>query len=771
MMRDRDRRARLLRECGAALPIVALLAFMLIGVLAVLGLDTSRVKSEGALLRRRVETLCRATARHSLTPERAIKVFQLYANAIELTRGTKITSVRLTMPFALNGDISNLTFDPDAANACQATDDPSAPDPYNPSSSGASPIPFADLRSDVLPNGLSINPYRCSNIRHFEDESVDCLLYPSVCSPSGEPNPNYPSSMWSDIVNAGNTIGCEVDASVPPLLPFLPTRPISAKSAWWIPLKTVAPYLEGGGPSSVTNADFPGLSIGIATELTTWAGELPSGARLGDDRFRFLDMDDPVLAQLDPRRAIPPGFIRQRFTFENSERVFDSTFSVPSIPKLANESEGDSDAQHEMLTACLNPLVLGRNLLLSTLVEYASRSGQTRSMTEIAHINPRHFGSNPPVNRPVVMVPFGADLLTPRFQAPFVTYNSGGTFDKGGFITPWRDFGSPEQSRHQALIAQQVRACYHLFIDNDQTSSILFLPSPLGQGFNPLLPPQMRLYTYNLHQNFGLPTNWDYSVPWATNLPSDNGRLLTAPELIYSLGSTQACPIDRNVTSDSSLSRNCKKSDIGPFEDLLPDIEGYLEYQARGEARAYPSPGLSPPRRGNGSIITPSNGGEAQPDIGTPQIERTSVDTKIPRSAVVVVTHKPLPPERVNRMSELVQELNNAARPVIVIYLPATHTDSGYFANYCEALGLGSDCSNDGNPSPNTFIFLSPFNSAYGQRYTHNIEGAPRAEDAVFQKYWADLLLDDPLYTDDPYYLDIARTLFIDTISKLEPKL
>ncbi len=754
---------RSVAERGVAVPLLAVLSLALVAIVAVLAFDTTRVKSESSLLRRRLEAVCRSTARLAVTPERAMKVFQLNIGGLRLSGSTKISAARLTLPFPVEGQIDNVLFDTINRPSCQASE--LGHPPFNPLPNGASEISFGALGALVAPN-LDPNPLRCTNERHFENDSIDCTLIPAICS-GNTPDPRFPPSMWSDLLNAGNTVGCEIEAQLPALLPFLSARSISARTAWWSPIKPVAPYLEEELSAPSRPAHFAGLSIGIGTEVSTWGGPLPDGAIIGDGRFTFVGMSGELRA-LDPRGPSEPGTLRRRFDFDSPERPFNGQFSVPKLLGIAPPN-GDTPSQHELLAACFNPLTLARNLLVSTLVEYASRSGQTRTMTEIAHINPRHFGDDAPPNRPVVMVPFGGDLLSPRYQAPFVTYNSGGRFDKGGFIVPWNNFGSNETlTNHHALIAQQLRACYHLFIDNATSTTIPRTPISIDGTYEALVPPLLRFQTSSLH-TAGVPTNWDYSAPFQSGVPTGNGRLLTASELIYSLGSTQSCPIDYTA-GDIFTSNNCSKEALQPFDDLTPDLVGYLEYQLYGGNRAYPSPGLSLPTAG-GKAIYPVGGGEDQPDLSSPQSALTPSSTAMPRSVVVIVVHKPLAAQYVPRVAELVQGLNAQNRPVILIFMPSTFNDSTLFANYCEALNLGFDCSKEGETSRNSLVFLSPFNAEYGERYVRNPDGSPRAEGEVFARYWEDLLTDNPGYIEDQYYLHIARNVYLNSIVRLEPKL
>jgi hypothetical protein len=223
------------------------------------------------------------------------------------------------------------------------------------------------------------------------------------------------------------------------------------------------------------------------------------------------------------------------------------------------------------------------------------------------------------------------------------------------------------------------------------------------------------------------------------------------------------------VSIEDWQSRGCSKAGLSTFDDLVPDLPAYLEYQARGGNRAYPSPGLSPPIDEDGDILDPAEG--EQPNLNQPQRLTTGAGYQLARSVVVVFTHKGLLAERVLPIRSLVREINQQGRPVIVIFMPATYTDSATYGNFCAALDLEPDCTSSENSNLNSFFFLSPFNSDYGTYYSHAAPDITREEHRAFSLYWSDLMSDLPSVTDDPFYLDIARSIFVEKILKLEPKL
>lgn len=784
---------RIHSEGGAIIPIVAVMSLALIATLTILGIETSRVKSAATKLRGVNERICKNVAQKAVLPNEAVELFSNeIKQLIPIEPFVKITAARLVLPFPLDeqGELDGIFYDfqfPE--DTCEGGVEAFRP----PNTGSASPIPFAQL-SPLL---------GCSNSAAAPTLS-DCELEHRICDQSGNPHPNYPRSMWSEIYNAGNTVGCELTAEVENVLSLgATTRLITAKAAWSIPVRARSPFLEDRNLTLVPSS-FAGLSLGIATQMTTWAGAWGTGTQSGyDDRFNFVAYD-AALNELNPRRNPSPGANPQRLTFllsNNLNLAGNISISYPPLyglnpapripPTFALLGVGPTPtrASEEFLAACINPLVVIRNVIGATLVELAARHGQLRNLTQVASINPRHKGgvwADEP-NRPVEIVPFGRDLTAERYQHPFVTYYSDPTEtsavqtlggDQEGFLLPWaapndspRYHSNSQRLQRQTLLTQQLRYCLHLW-DNDLVRRpSLFVHTDITR----FLPSEFRFLTsLQDPSNTVVPDSffygtWDYGDPWGA-LTANTGnvsRLLTAAEVVQSLGTSQLCPAPE--PPDGVI--NCKANNFDPAQDLEPDLKGYLLSQltqtnsAEARLQPYPSPGLFHPVDPSNSAVSTEN----QINPTQPMFLDTTEAVNPARSVVTIITtkgFKEAPSTSYHQdLKARVSELNQAGRPVIIVFIPATGADSNTTPNYCELLRRGNDCASpESGAEDNRLFLLSPYAVQYGNTYTNGTEAQ------AFISYWEDLLIDDGT-PQDLFAPFVGEAIFSDAIVGLRPKL
>lgn len=778
----------LTHERGVIIPIMAVMSLAVIATLVILGFETSRAKQAATLLRGHTERICKNVARSAMLPQDALATFSREINLLpKIEPFTRITSAKLVLPLPLDtsGQPSGLNgifynFSNTRANTCNN----SGAKAFDPRPTLPLALPFAQVASSFR----CVNPAAAPNL-------TDCTLVHDICDRTQIPvlpNQSYPPSMWSDIENAGNTVGCELTAEVDNVLNLSSsaTRQISAKAAWWVPVRTRAPYLENFGLSPTSVGSFVGLSLGIATQMTTWPGAFGATA-LGDNRFNFSAYGS-VLEPLNPRRTLLSGQNPQRLnfaggTFESTSRSsyppsfgLTAPINLPPAPQLLMDNS-ESRAREEYLTACVNPLILVRNIIAGTIVELAARHGQLRNRTQITSINPRHEGDlswEAAMNRPAEIVAFGQDLTNEAYQHPFVTsYVDGAVPGLGtthsGFLLPWAGAnglsryvlsGNPTvRLKRDTFLAQQLRYCFHLW----DTDLIARPRLPVhGDPSLPSLLPVEYGFLPSLQNPSGMggasdPTfyrTWDYGRPWGDSV--GESRLLNGAEVVQSLGSSQLCP----VTADAAGVFTCKNISFDPATDLEPDLKAFLDHQL-GSLSAYPSPGLfHPTTTSNGEIGT-----ENDLNPSSPMYRGSNTVPVPPRSVVVIVTTKGLfhaPGTGYhNDIVSRVQTLNTNGRPVIVVFIPATGGDSNTVSNYCTALRRGADCSTPASGADNNRLFLlSPYSSEYGGAYTGATEGE------TFINFWEDLLLVGA-GAQDLYAGSVGRAIFSEAIVGLGPKL
>lgn len=500
------------------------------------------------------------------------------------------------------------------------------------------------------------------------------------------------------------------------------------------------PFSVPSNDPATTVAEMPaGLLSHLQSGVASWNGVTYVWPQPAPPPLRSINFNRQVTGGADPYQSWPP--------------CQDPVNGLMGIPPNPNDPSCLvlSDRE-EMLAACMNPLILVRNTFISTIVELASRHGQLRNMTEILHVNPAHRnvanpGDIPPVfNHPSLITSFGEDITQQAFHMPFVAYYTGdaaggaGVFgvtrpgmpwtDKKGWINPfesafvpataWKHPVDGRLTSHHALVASQLRMCYHLYQDDpvfqpnefgiDRFDGPNYHGAPggpcLGDELCPFEPGAAYTFFNRLRGDRVSVDDsyWDQLCPWQSDpalcspdLPLGAGStLLTAGEVVASLGSAQTCPIfhaglpnaasggedifpDNALTAAKNETGICEKPPLDPGAgnlsfDLRPDILGFLIYAAKRDAadsntyrnfKALNSPGIFPisNQASPASIETYGNA------------SRYSV-ARNTTSAILIITHHPLSvPERDAMRNEVLTNPNLVNRPITLIYFPWTGTN------------------------------------------------------------------------------------------------
>jgi hypothetical protein len=476
---------------GVFLPLVAAIAMGVFFVMVILGIDTNRIRAAQTDLNSKLDVICGDVSHTPGNYSETLAKFQEHVKRLvtqNQIKYSRIDSVDLYLPTM-------------------------------PSGGG---FAFKGGRTFVV-GDLGSNPVAPSPVCNFMagSQTIACRIHGSAYNnDSGNPSndPDFPPDLWNNLENAGNSVGCVVNATAKTFLLGTvqnASTQLRAKSVWWSPLRAHRPIYDNNDPQGTS----AGLTIGIGTQMFT---------SFFDARFRFMETGGPPRAFYDPR--LSPNFVpfqaataAHSFNSNNTlsgylplnigTSLWGNTLATPSIgddtTTISFESDLDNNSPlpkpsdvDSMLVSCMNPAVLVRNAFLSTIVELASRNGQLRNMTEILHMNPLHRDINffqPSIisNPPAKIVGFGQDLTSPSFQLPFISYHSGfgdlsevpvspatagvqlipgvnysPIYSKNGWINPFFDpaappaVGSAQESwlNHHALISSQLRYCYNLYL-------------------------------------------------------------------------------------------------------------------------------------------------------------------------------------------------------------------------------------------------------------------------------------------------------------------
>lgn len=744
-------------EKGIYIVLAAVVISAVLVILLVYGIDTTKLRNASSELSVRLEEICKDTAYAPMLYVDAIETFRTkLSNALGKGEGSrqisdqvKIYKARLIIP----------TMPSSGQNFCF----------YNSSALGQA----CSINSTFV-NGAE-NIANC-----FLDEGSDCSFIGSVSQDASDWR--YPASLWNNLQNAGNTVGCELYGKIVGVLGQ--EKFIEARTVWARPVRSSIDPAKYSATDPIGTS--PGLTIAIASEMTT---------KVHDKRFRFFGASEPAQVVPFTYEDVPDlGNLREKydplynfspnastgnrgFTFQSPQLT--ATSEAPSVLSLVNlDSSGNPTGissafyggeetglprcapngwesmpvclidpagpaaqtcpgncyrlsdREEMLTACMNPAILIRNIFLETITELAARHGQLRNMTEILHIDPQNRTQDVtyPKNSAVQMVKFGDDITKRIFQVPYIFYDSGQDPSqpgrwvvpdlspyKGGWIRPFDGEAGTPVGRHHALIASQLRFCYHLysrmvgdpglarFLDgldfydlNYESASYKTVPNLAAQyvSTNPWEQPNP----------FQDPTT---VAPRNANISESGG--LNAGELVSILGSTQNCPyLQDGLQNYNPLAaaqpfntdlpetpyfNEFGKCYTGPktgindaTTDLRPDLYASLFYLSATDAQdqatslaatggylAWTSPGIA----------------NLSPTLDSIASGATRTATKNSQSHVLFVTHQRLDPNLpwseggTNNEAEIIYNFltkeptrNFLTRPITVVYFPTTKEDA-----------------------------------------------------------------------------------------------
>lgn len=812
---------------GIYIPILAFVFLAILAILIGLGIDSSNLKHASADLRLKLEEICKNTSYNPMLQGKAIRIFADQINQLvnspnrRLAQSVQVYHAKLIIPTFCIGD----------PWCTQVTDDVNFSAIPNPDTGAVSGFARCNLDggSDCVFSG-KVNK---SDYPPTLWEDFDNAGYLIACEIRARAQSMLPESLGGG------------------------TEEILAKTVWARPVRgnylrsvpastpkglTIA--IASEMTTDVNDPRFRFFALSPNPDLLSWSYQsLPLGPNWSvvsdfmdryDPLFQFSPTNsggrlgfsaDPVapLGNITYALAQPsspssnlhsePGSTQNRDTcpagsVSPEDTIYGQRFGcLPGINCTTNPGSNClvlSDRE-EMLAACMNPAVLVRNLFLTTILELAARHGEMRYNTEILHVNPTHrnvaenlIPSN--VNPPALISKFGQDIVTRQFQIPYVTYDSGMTpIDssappgKNGWINPFTSNADVNWRSHHALIAAQLRYCYHLYqgspsaLNGTYAGLNRYIEGIDYNATNFLFEPEMyQLWKGDRSGVFPLAHDYPSSGggQWEQNHAWDSGetpigsgsvnRYLSAVELVSILGATQSCPYNQNVNSSAcykgrvgdELSLNWAESNPQSATlDLRPDILGTLRY-VNQSAAAIAAPGLFPlveyPLAGDGRPFDPP---------GTPtNVENAAYKmTAHANSHVLIVTHQRLSPNDVERIYQEVGHGSLATRPITIAYFPTTKVDASNLAidrmrcafhvagvlseSSCPDGMANTNTPDPNDPNQNALFVFSPYLPKYNADGNpmidpnfQSIEDQSKPEQAKaadhFQLYWIFLQTD-----------------------------
>ena len=801
-------------ESGAVLPLMAIILVGILSLLMIFGLDSVLTRASSTDLKRVVDSVCTRTVKYGVTPGRAVEIFRT-----ELARAISQNQLPRFVP--LEAHLIIPTWDPSASGQSPFVE---------------SPISFKEL----VPQDWCEDPDRCCT---FLPSGTDCTFHGDVSLEGGSYQDDFLEArfpkwegFWRNDKDQSTAIGCEVIGKTRSFDLFASSSEQDANvlSARTVVARAIAS--PGDSPSE-------GLTIIIAPQMTT-SGSDPRfrfSRAIEDDQPGFQTRFDPVwshawnavaggpLYSTRPEDPSLPGFLYPSSAPESDTYTIQSgswqLFRPPAMASLLRSGPGNSGGQtrnydgqstffvedhgeateaqglilsqrEERMYACMNPAILVRNLFLQSLVEFAARTGNLRRSTEILVANPysRQVSSRNSVpdsakwQAATVVVPFGADLTQRAYQLPFVFFDGGVDGAVPADFGPFRGIVNPFQTQAEstrpihALIARQLRDCYHLYhLDTiqdgyplrglhrpDLTDRFDGVGFSYPGGFSAETP-----YRYHavLYENQGpLLAMHDQGCPW--NPPEFQGacgtaplgnRALNAAELVSILGSVQSAPAPFTLESGTSfekfwpLQSGLDEPTDAPRElrgDLLGALSALLRTDSGGPlaGKAIPSPGIFPSMTVDGKPELKS--------VGAPASAKTHV--------VLVLSQRISNSEKdaIRTLFRSYPELRD--RGMTIVYIPTNSVDAsdeaisriGDAFYVGELIRAGMMVGMPESVSGRVLLVLSPYASRYSSNPNyHFIDIDPHLEWKDFRHYWNDQITSP---TDNPYVA--ALDLFSDRI-------
>ena len=471
-------------EKGVFFALTAILAASLLGAIFFLGINTFIIRRASLELRRSADSICRQLIQSppALSYDTVLH-FQKIINTLPdfyPANTIKLTEARLILPTMPRGDFTLYDGNFNTSYESYLRDSNILSGKFYQNWQGKK---FTELDSDL----------NCQNSALAADASFDCVLQTHLLW-GNEEYRKYPLHMWNNYDNAGNTIGCELKADVHIFglkLPFFEeedeeeeeeeedlesVQKISARTAVWSKVRgEFANYLPKSREIINQQSEAPGLTLAISTHVQT---------NSDNEKFRFpQDLAWFNNSEYDPLIDYTAGGASLSPSFNGSSTIrsyTDGTGSTTTLAPFHTFTSADQKAQ--MLAACMNPLILARNLFLQTITELASRNGQLRNSTEILHIGTQSRDvsdtqSLPAVRaQPTIITSFGQDLTEEIYQLPYISFNSGDSSNTPAEFTGLAPNGilNPSANSDHSTVAAQLRNCFHLYREtaNIESTSI-----------------------------------------------------------------------------------------------------------------------------------------------------------------------------------------------------------------------------------------------------------------------------------------------------------
>ncbi|MCO6431306.1 MAG: hypothetical protein J5J00_10635 [Deltaproteobacteria bacterium] len=813
-------KSRAVSERGVFIPLLAVTLLGVAYVLIALGFDASMIKQAQIDLRAKVDMICKDLGATPLSYQENAATFRNYISRIQSNKYIKFTDIleaRLVTPTmpqmghypfpgaAITPEVTQITFSALGFPRCTLKD------PLN-DCKFVGEVDSSNYPPNVLdPVRNAGNTVGCEVVG-----KVRTLLLGKVRNPKAN-EITVRSVYWAPV--RAPKLYRDYVAPYDPVF-YKPSLDVDDKIA-----------------------TLPGLTIGVGTQMFTsvWDGRFRFGAPTSapnplaplaayNAMQKFMAKQDGVLSGAQPpvswngwtlSGVNPPRHDVYFGAITRVGGVFDYAASI--LPgnhlTMVDAAAGNIPSDREsMLVSCMNPAVLVRNLFLSTIVELAARHGQLRNMTEILHINPMHrhsdffpggVGAAIP-NSPAIITKYGEDIAQRLYNVPYIFYHTGiddinfetppvedwsrnlgfTTYSKNGWLNPFSAVpagfvaGDANWRQHHALIAGQLRYCYHMYGSSDYFDRYRAFYGTVfgGHAFEPsdleMTADRPKPVAYATGDRWDQSTiDWDVNtLAPISSSPSDNAkyRALTAGEVVSILGTTQMCPysesypdpnllfgplneevkarfpgIERSIcplTTINEVNATSKRllpinATSGVRMELRPDLLGFMRYVANPSfqgvvnpptVRAIDRPGIAPVRAA------------AAPGAAEPFAAGEYHTTQNIMSHILIVTHQPITEEEKDDIKAEVEamRLRNPVmmRPITVVYIPTTLNDSGA-ADLYRAFGAVTvdDLSGSHNEAESVLYNISPYDPTFGKVCATDLS---KEEWEVFRDYWECLLTD-----------------------------
>ncbi len=719
-------------ESGIFIILTSVVALSLLSGLILLGTNTYLIRAGSLELRTRAEEICSALIESDVfRSDQLMRSFADYVNSLPPTYPggqTRITKAKLIIPSMPISDNFN------SFNAGLGIDTYLNTTNLVNRDQNLTGIPFSNF-------GIQA----CSNPSL---DAPDCLFQSNVNWITSIPR-RFPEYLWNNIDNVQNTIGCEFEGKINLFLDPLSPRKIEGRVVYEKKTRgnfsQYKPY-HLGDHSDFNKAVAPGLSIAISTHLTTKASEVKYAFPIPGSPTSWNSSNNSIWESIEGPERYDYSHNRPPFpaspypAFSNQSLVRNTGDNVSGIPIMLDSPlvPTTSSDLNELLTTCSNPLILVRNAFLTSLIELASRNGELRAKTEFLNIatqdrNITSLTSLPAnINGPSVIVPFGEDLLEQNYQAPYVkTFNTdvvptlssqlGNSL--GGVLNPLSTNTNVSQRKIHSLIATQVRACHHLYWEENTPPPPPTLPAPIRltrfqegpeiwAAPNFFEPPYfLDKFTDKIRSPIPSP-NWDQNCPWNSPTPTclnPASQQLNASQVASFLGSTQICPFEY-----SGCAKPETNDPSGTF-DLRPDYLGLLNYLTNSGVKAIKSPGLFGKNNPNNLIETSNS-----------------------NTAIIIVTHLRLSAGEVDVLENEIA--NFPDRHITIVWFTAD--DGNLIQDGVDDFNRAFHISSDADPTGNQLFVFSPF---YGESNIYKYQAL--APEEQYTHFWMDMLNpNDPNY-------------------------